>query len=154
MDNYKIKLLFDIAKDSLHESGCLRRQYSAVICGDDGLVVGMGTNKSPRGIEDCNKKPKYDCIRISKNVKHGTCYEICAAVHAEQNAIICAGNKCEKGSLFLVGMENEELIDARPCNLCLRLIIQSGIEKIYCLNKDNSYHVIECDKITFEDIVK
>lgn len=154
MNKYKIKLLFDIAKDSLITSGCIRRQYSAMICSEDGVVVGIGTNKSPRGIENCNKKQNYNCIRIAKNIPHGTRYELCASVHAEQNAILDAGNKCENGILFLVGAENDKLIDARPCNICLKLILQSGIKKIFCLNADGSYHVIECKDIKFDDIVR
>lgn len=154
MDSVKIELIFDLAKDYISCSGCLRRQYGAIIISSEGLVVGSGSNKSPKHIENCNDKENYNCIRIQRNIPHGSQYELCASVHAEQNAILMAGSDCSGGVLFLVGQENGRLIDARPCNICLKLILQSGIEKIYCLNHDGTYHIIECKDLTFDDIIK
>lgn len=67
------------------------------------------------------------------NIPRGERYELCRSVHGEENAIISASRKDMIGSsLYLVGknFENDEYVkDARPCAMCKRVIINSGIEK-------------------------
>lgn len=57
--------------------------------------------------------------------------KICCGLHAEHNAI----RKCKKtiNSVMIVArfLKNGELSDSMPCIMCKKLIIRSGIKKIY-----------------------
>ena len=59
---------------------------------------------------------------------------MCRSVHAEQNAIISASrNEMIGSTLYLVGIEKEDLslvLNAMPCALCKRMILNAGIEKV------------------------
>jgi dCMP deaminase len=117
-----------IAQAVSKRSTCLRRQYGAVIVKDD-EIVSTGYNGSPRG--DVNCCDSGSCWRESHNIPHGEQYEKCVAVHAEQNAIISASRRELLGAtLYLVGMENGKLIEAKPCEICARMIKNAGISRV------------------------
>lgn len=121
----------EIARAVAQRSTCLRRQYGAVIVKND-EIISTGYNGSPRGSINCCDVGH--CWRDEHNIPHGTQYEACLAVHAEQNAIISATRKDMIGAtLYLVGFENEEKIDpdkVRPCVICARMLINSGIKQL------------------------
>lgn len=118
----------DIAREVAARSTCLRRQYGAVIVKNDELLA-TGYNGSPRGEANCCDVGK--CWREAHDIPHGERYEACVSVHAEMNAIISASRKDMIGStLYLVGLENGEEIDAKPCDICRRLICNAGIEEV------------------------
>ena len=127
----KINYYLGIAEAVSKRSTCLRRQYGAVIVRNDEIIA-TGYNGSPRNAENCCDVGK--CWREENNIPHGTQYEACVAVHAEQNAIISASRKEMIGStLYLVGFENGKRIpekDVSPCKICERMILNSGIEKV------------------------
>nr|DAN06152.1 MAG TPA: deoxycytidylate deaminase [Caudoviricetes sp.] len=55
------------------------------------------------------------------------------AVHAEQNAIISASRQELQGStLYLVGYDprTKKWIEAKPCNMCDRMIRNAGILRV------------------------
>lgn len=122
----------DIAEVVLERSTCLRRKYGAVIVKND-EIVSTGYNGAPRGSINCNEKGS--CIREKLNVPRGTKYELCAGVHAEQNALLSASRQETIGAdLYLAGKytQNDMLItDSEPCSLCKKLIINSGIIDVY-----------------------
>ena len=62
-------------------------------------------------------------------------YELCKSVHAEMNAIISASRKDMIGAtLYLVGIEtNGQYNCATCCDMCKKMIINAGIERIVCL---------------------
>ena len=100
----KINYYLDIAETVSIRSTCLRRKYGAVIVKDD-EIVSTGYNGSPRGEINCCDTGY--CQREKDNIPHGSNYELCKSVHAEQNAIISASRKEMIGStLYLVGIEN------------------------------------------------
>jgi dCMP deaminase len=69
---------------------------------------------------------------MKNNIPSGTRYETCRSIHAEQNAIIQAGqDRCMGSSMYIYG---HNFI----CILCKRFIVQSGIETIYLRKDDNS----------------
>ena len=127
----KDKYYLGIAEAVAKRSTCLRRQYGAIIVKND-EIISTGYNGAPRGEENCIDI-NY-CYRESNNIPHGKEYESCVAVHAEQNAIISASRKDMIGStLYLAGFENGERLDSNilaPCKICMRMIINAGIEKI------------------------
>jgi dCMP deaminase len=118
-----------IARAVAKRSTCIRRQYGAVIVKND-EIISTGYNGSPRGEINCCDVGY--CWREQNGISHGTQYEKCVAVHAEQNAIISAARKDMIGAtLYLVGFENDREIEKSvPCLICERLIKNSGIESV------------------------
>ncbi len=124
----KDEYYLNIAKSVCERSTCLRRKYGAIIVNND-EIVGTGYNGSPRGCINCNEN--NICKRQQLCIPKGERYELCESIHAEENAIISAGRKLCIGSLlYLYGFDLEnncEDINAHACNMCIRLIINSGI---------------------------
>ena len=118
-----------IAEAVLERSTCLRRHYGAVIVANDEIIA-TGYNGSPRGEQNC-----IDCgfcERERLNVPKGERYELCVAVHAEQNAIISASRKDTHGAtIYIVGKEAKtgEYANPAPCLICRRLIKNAGIAR-------------------------
>ncbi|NIM03699.1 cytidine deaminase, partial [bacterium] len=93
----------EIAKVVSSRSTCLRRKYGAVIVKDN-VIISTGYNGSPRGMENCIDVQR--CKRRELNIPSGERYELCEAVHAEQNAIINASPERMKGaSVYIAGFE-------------------------------------------------
>lgn len=113
------KLYLDIAKRYSKESSCLRRQVGCVITVKNRIVAG-GYNGAPRGIPSC--KEKGICLR--ENSKSGENLQNCLACHAEMNAITQA-------SLLNIGINEGTLYCThKPCSLCSKLIINTGIKRV------------------------
>ena len=99
----KFNYYLDIAESVLERSTCIRRNFGAIVVKND-EIISTGFNGAPRGRENCCDL-NY-CLREKMNVPRGERYELCRAVHAEQNAIISASRRDLIGStLYLVGKE-------------------------------------------------
>ena len=110
----------DIVELVKTRSTCLRRQVGAVIVKNK-RILATGYNGVPTGIEHCEK---VGCLRQKYNVPSGQRHELCRAVHAEQNAIVqaaMAGTSIQGATIY---------INAQPCSLCAKMIINAGINKI------------------------
>ena len=152
----KTNYYLDIAESVLERSTCIRRCFGAVIVKND-EIISTGYNGAPRGRKNCSDLGY--CMREKLNIPRGERYELCRSVHGEENAIISASRKDMIGSsLYLVGknFDNDEYVkDARPCAMCKRVIINSGIEKIYIRNDKEKYTEINVnDFITNDDSLK
>ena len=120
----------DLAKTCSTRSNCLRAQVGAVVVGQDKKIKATGYNGTPSGVESCYERG--ECYRIKNNIPSGTCYETCRSIHAEQNAIIQAGqDRCMNASMYIYG---HDFI----CILCKRFIVQAGIKDVYLKKDDNS----------------
>lgn len=123
----KLDYYLDIALAVSKKSSCLKRHYGAVIVKDD-IVKSTGYNGSCRGEPHC-----VTCTKVSTN-KDIAEYLTCASVHAEMNAIIAASRpEMLGGDLYLACWDNrkgQEIADAQPCEICLRLIKNAGINRI------------------------
>lgn len=118
----------NIAKAVAARSTCIRRQYGAIIVKDDEIIA-TGYNGAARGRANCCDLGV--CWRETHQIPHGQQYEKCVAVHAEQNAIISAARRDMIGAtLYLYGMENGEEIEAKPCEICQRMIENAGIQRV------------------------
>lgn len=121
--DYYIGIALAVSK----KSTCLKKQYGAVLVKDD-EVVATGYNDTCRKEAHCST-----CTKISGN-KDMEEYNACPAVHAEMNAIISASRREMLGSdLYLAGYDaitKEENTSASPCEICLRLIKNAGIDRI------------------------
>ena len=152
----KINYYLDIAESVLERSTCIRRCFGAVIVKND-EIISTGYNGAPRGRKNCSDLGY--CMREKLNIPRGERYVLCRSVHGEENAIISASRKDMIGSsLYLVGknFDNDEYVkDARPCAMCKRVIINSGIEKIYIRNDKEKYTEINVnDFITNDESLK
>jgi len=118
-----------IAEAVLKRSTCLRRNYGVVLVKNDEIIA-TGYNGSPRGEENCCDIGK--CKREELGVARGERYELCVAIHAEDNAITSAGREKAFGStLYIVGKERDgSYADPSPCLMCRRKIVNAGIVRV------------------------
>lgn len=124
----KTEYYLGIAEAVSKRSTCLRRQYGAIIVKDD-EIISTGYNGSPRG--ECNCCDTGECWREANNIPHGERYEMCKAIHAEQNAIISAARRDMIGAtLYLVGTEDGHRIHAEPCDICRKFIANAGLKVV------------------------
>ena len=123
----KVNYYLDIAETVLERGTCLRRKFGAVIVKND-EIVSTGYNGNCRGEPHCIKCSKIDCNKDEAE------YLTCKSVHAEMNAIISASrNEMLGATLYLAGYvtsTGEENLNVEPCEICLRLIKNAGIDKV------------------------
>jgi dCMP deaminase len=123
-----------IAKEVATRSTCFRRAIGAIIVRDD-QIISTGYVGAPRKTRDSLQHGF--CLRDKLGVPHGQRYELCRSVHAEQNAIINAaraGVSLLGGDMFIFGSVPAEgtPINAFPCFICKKMIINSGLDRIVC----------------------
>ena len=116
-----------IAREVASWSSCLSRQVGCVITVNRRLVS-TGYNGAPAGIPSCRERGV--CLR--KDSKSGENLDQCYAAHAEQNAITWAAK--EGGSL----KGGDVYVTTLPCTTCMKLIIQSGLKRVFYLEDYNS----------------
>ncbi|MBB5335067.1 deoxycytidylate deaminase [Pectinatus brassicae] len=127
----------DIAKAVGRRSTCFRRRYGAIIVKDN-IIISTGYNGAPRGKDNCIDTGV--CERERQHVPKGERYELCVAVHAEQNAIIAADPVKMKGAqIYIVGYNaDDSLASGKPCLLCRRMICNAMIDKVIYLETDGA----------------
>lgn len=133
----------EIAKTCASRSNCIRAQVGAVIVGDDKKIKATGYNGTPSKVISCAELGS--CYRIENNIPSGTRYETCRSIHAEQNAIIQAGqDRCKDTTMYIYG---HDFI----CILCKRFIVQSGIKEVFLKKDDNTpIHYVSVEDIRNE----
>ena len=140
----KINYYLDLAEMVSQRGTCLRRRFGAVIVKND-EVIATGYVGAPRGRQNCTDIGR--CIREELQIPRGERYELCRSVHAEQNAIISASrNEMIGSSLFLTGIDaatGEYVENANCCSMCKRMIINSGIERVYIRDNEDDFRMID-----------
>ena len=127
----KADAYLNCAENFAFRSTCIKRKYGAVIVKND-AVISTGYNGSPRGYENCCDIGV--CPRIERNMHQGEGYDLCRAIHAEENALLnCSRDQTIGADLYLVGInpEDSSIHQAKPCPLCARKIIQAGIRNVF-----------------------
>ena len=109
-----------IAQDVARRSTCIRRQIGAVIV-VGGKIKATGYNGAPAKMRHCLD---IGCMRDKEHIASGEQQQRCRAVHAEQNAIIQAGERAFGGTIYSLTF---------PCVICAKLIINVGIKRIVYL---------------------
>jgi dCMP deaminase len=131
----------NIAEAVLDRGTCLRRNYGAVIVHND-EIISTGYTGAPRGCKNC-VDAGY-CEREYNNIPSGTQYELCKSVHAEANACLSAARRDMIGAvLYLCGKTYKTgayVVNAEPCLMCKRLIINAGIKFV----------IARVDKVTYK----
>ena len=126
-DEYYLGIALAVAK----KSTCLKKQYGAIIVKND-QVLATGYNGPVRGEPHCTKCTKVSCDKDMLE------YSSCPACHAEMNCIISASRDEMLGAtLYLAGYitsTGEENLNVEPCEICLRLIKNAGINRVVTNN--------------------
>jgi len=138
----KDQYYLNIAKEVGKRATCFRLKGGAVIIKGD-QIISTGYVGAPRKTKDCLQRG--ECLRDRLGIKHGTRYEICRSVHAEQNAIINAarsGVSLYGGTMYFYAENGKgEAVDAFPCYICKKMIINSGLEKLVCNSKEGEIKI-------------
>lgn len=145
----KVDTYLNCAEVFAYRSTCLKRKYGAVIVKDD-VVISTGYNGAPRGFDNCCDLGV--CPRIERNMHQGEGYNMCRAIHAEENALLnCSRQQTIGADLYLVGInpEDNSIHEAKPCPFCARKIIQAGINNVYLRVGDgaDNYRVIPAKEL-------
>ena len=141
----KINYYLDIAEAVLKRGTCTRKNYGCIIVKND-EIISTGYTGAPRGRKNCIDLGYCTKKKFFPDVRHGG-YDACRSVHAEQNAMLSASRKdMIDSSMFLVGIRQDTGTyedGASPCQICRKLIINSGIKYVY----------VRIDKEHYEQIV-
>ncbi|HIE23820.1 MAG TPA: cytidine deaminase [Candidatus Korarchaeota archaeon] len=127
-DMYFLKIALAVAA----RSTCLRRKFGAVIVKGN-TIVGTGYNGTAKGVVNCLE---VGCLKDEMNLPHDRAYDLCPAVHAEENAIINSNREDRIGAkLYIAGYDVDgNYVRAIPCLRCRRKIINSEIEEVIILD--------------------
>lgn len=152
----KVNYYLNIAKSVADRSTCLRKKCGAVIVNND-EIISTGYNGAPRGRINCIDLGYCSKKKYFPNVRHAG-YDACRSVHAEQNAIISGARRdILGGSLYLVQFRTESgEYEKNPgcCQLCRKMIINSGIKKVYVRINDDEYEEIDVQEwIEHDDLI-
>ena len=113
-----IRYFIEIAEAASRKSHCVSRSVGSVIVKNK-QVLATGFNGVPSGFPHCDI-----CYAGERVSGHGL--DDLPCLHAEENALIQCAKKVSDGTvgatIFCTTM---------PCNRCLRMIIQAGIQKVY-----------------------
>jgi dCMP deaminase len=136
-----------IAREVSRRSTCFRRSIGAIIVRDD-QIISTGYVGAPRKTRDSLEHGF--CLRDRLNIPHGQRYELCRSVHAEQNAIINAaraGVSLLGGDMFIYGShpKTKQPIDAFPCFICKKMIINSGLNRVVCSTSSGSLQIFSVE---------
>ena len=136
----KDEYYMNIAREVSRKSTCFRRVIGAIIIRDD-QIISTGYAGAPRKTKDSIEHGF--CLRDKLKIPHGHRYELCRSVHAEQNAIINAaraGVSLLGGNMYLYGSTpgKDGPIDALPCFICKKMIINAGLERVICSTKEGN----------------
>ncbi|MCR5833509.1 MAG: dCMP deaminase family protein [Selenomonadaceae bacterium] len=137
----------NIAREVGKRATCLRRKYGAIIVKDK-IIISTGYNGAPRGETNCIDSGI--CERERLKVPKGERYELCVAVHAEQNAIINADpDKMNGATIYVDGTNCADGSQAsgQPCKLCRRMIINARIAKVVYRDSDGQIICIAPNEI-------
>ncbi len=140
----KINTYLNVAEVFAYRSTCIKRKYGAVIVKND-VVISTGYNGSPRGYENCCDVG--ECPRMKLEMHQGEGYDICRAIHAEQNALLnCSREQTMGADIYLTGINPEDntIHPAKPCPLCARFLLQAGIKNVIMLvgDREEDYTIV------------
>jgi dCMP deaminase len=147
MRKNKNEYYLDIARSVASRSTCTRRKFGAIIVKDDSIVA-TGYNGTIRGALNCGND--ISCLKDLYKEEHGTSYEYCPAVHAEENACLMAGRQLAIGGTMYIASLNGGM-DA-PCYKCRRKIVQVGIKTVKYRTSDGIVSIsAQNDYVNWDD---
>lgn len=147
----KDQYYLDLARSVCRRSTCTKVEIGAVVIRED-QVVSTGYCGAPRGTKSSHEHGF--CLRKQLGIPSGQRYEICRSVHAEQNTIINAarsGTSLLGGDMYIYGRiqnmgKKEDILDAFPCFICKKMLINCGLKRVICSLKDGGYKVFSVEE--------
>ena len=138
----------DIARVVSKRSTCLKGFMGAIIVKED-QIIATGYVGSPRSTK--SSLEHGFCLRKKLEIPSGQQYELCRSVHAEQNAIINAaraGVSLLGGNMYIYGKNRDtgEILNAFPCFICKKMIINAGLKRIVTSVKDKDNMVFSVEE--------
>lgn len=119
------RFIVERLEELVDKGNCLRRNYACVIAKNSKLYTGY-----THSIVGCKH-----CLRCKLNIPSGERYELCQSIHAEQMALLNAGQNSKGATLYLIGKEKGKIMSyPQPCLICAKLILYAGISKIVTWN--------------------
>ena len=101
-------------------STCARRDVGCVLVNASHDVIAIGYNGGPRKSAHCKDEPCPGAGHAS-----GTGLELCAAIHAEQNALLrCHGSEVHTA-----------YVTASPCMHCVKMLVNTMCRRIVFLEE-------------------
>ncbi len=142
----KVNYYLNIAKTVAERSTCLRKKVGCVIVNND-EIISTGYNGAPRGRKNCTDLGFCCKKKFFPELRHGG-YDACRSVHAEQNALISARRQDMLGATLYLVLYNPETgeyeMGASSCQMCRKMIINSGIERVIVRdNNEEGYKIID-----------
>jgi len=126
--------------------------YGAIIVKND-VIVSTGYCGAPRGRQNCPDMGY--CLREKMNIPRGERYEMCRSVHSEANAIIAAPRELMLNATMYqacIDVSTSTLaVDIDSCQMCKKLIINSGIETVIYRNTPAEYRIAAVADWVFDD---
>lgn len=139
-EEYYLKIALDVAM----RSTCRRSAYGAVIVRND-RIISTGYNGAPRQAPNCIDVGV--CAR--EGIESRTRYELCRAVHAEQNALLNAFSRDDlvNARIYIAGFnarifhEYGDVVEkmgpaCNPCMMCYRQMVNARIAEV-CLREES-----------------
>lgn len=127
------KIMLDIASLISSQSPCTRAKVGSLIFREDRKTI-LSTGFNGQARKSIFKLCGGDyCQRDEQGIPSGERIEV-GCIHAEVNAIsnaACEGIALEGSSM---------IVTAPPCLVCAKLIVQSGIKKVYFTSGDRWTH--------------
>jgi len=146
-DEYYLKITLAVGE----KSTCKRRKMGAIIVVND-AIVSTGYNGPARGSINCDE---VECLKNLKNAPQYSAYDLCPAVHAEENAVVNAarnGTKVFGGTLYVVGRRpSGEIAPSHPCERCARIIINAGIKRVVTMDEEGKVLEIPVEELVRKD---
>ena len=111
------QVMMVIAEAVACRATCARRSVGAVITTADNRILSTGYNGTHSGQTHCTDQP---CA--GAEMPSGTGLDSCAAVHAEQNALVNSTDTARAHNIYVTTM---------PCVSCTKLLLNTPIQHIY-----------------------
>lgn len=139
----KERYYMNIAREVASRGTCFRAKHGAVIIKED-QIISTGYVGAPRKTKDCLER--QSCLRQELGIPSGQRYEMCRSVHSEQNAIINAaraGANLFGSTMYLYSEKLDTegtgtVINAYPCFICKKMIVNAGITTLMAQQIDGS----------------
>ena len=116
------EVMLAVAAVMAARSTCARRAVGCVLTDARGRILATGYNGVSRGVAHClSEQPCPSVGAVS-----GTNLDDCAAVHAEQNAILMLADPDRVETCY---------VTASPCTSCVKLLLNTTTKRIVFLNE-------------------